>query len=50
MTYLGGASHHDAALATGSGSSAVGNFAYASWFEDNSGPRRKDSDGNYMVY
>jgi hypothetical protein len=40
LTISGGASfHYDEALSTGA-SSAVGNYAFASWFEDNSDPPR----------
>jgi len=28
----------------------VGNFAFASWFEDNSAANHKDVKGNYVVY
>jgi hypothetical protein len=41
LTISGGASfHYDEALGKGSGSSSVGNYAFASWFEDNSDPTR----------
>ena len=49
MTISGGASfHYDDALAGsgGSGQSAVGNYAFASWFEDNSDPSRNALDIN----
>ncbi len=52
LTISGGASfHYDDALDTGgAGNPTVGNYAFASWFEDNSNPTHKDSKGNYIVY
>lgn len=44
--------HYDEALGTvvGGGSTTVANYAYASWFEDNSDPVRKDRSGNLTIY
>jgi len=43
-----GSFHYDEAL---NGSNpAIGNYAFASWFEDNSDPTHKDVNGNYVVY
>jgi len=52
LNISGGASfHYDDALDTGgSGSPTIGNYAFASWFEDNSNPTHKDSKGYYIVY
>ena len=53
LNISGGASlHYDDSLASSSGgpTSAIGNYAFASWFEDNSDPTHKDSKGNYVVY
>jgi hypothetical protein len=53
LTISGGASlHYDDALATNNGLdiTKIGNYAFASWFEDNSDPTHKDSKGNYVVY
>jgi hypothetical protein len=51
LTVSGGASiHYDEDLAAASSSSSVGNYAFASWFEDNSLPNHKDSNGNYIIY
>ena len=52
LTISGGASfHYDDALDTnGSGNPTVGNYAFASWFEDNSNPTHKDSKGYAIVY
>jgi len=53
LTISGGASfHYDDALSPTSGgpTAAIGNYAFASWFEDNSAPNHKDSKGNYVVY
>ena len=41
LTISGGASfHYDEALNKNGGNTSVGNYAYASWFEDNSDPSR----------
>jgi Tfp pilus assembly protein PilX len=45
-----GSFHYDEALSGGSSNPAIGNYAYASWFEDNSDPTHKDMKGNYVVY
>jgi|GEM_PF-2329608 len=45
-----GSFHYDEALSGGSSNPAIGNYAYASWFEDNSDPTHKDTKGNYVVY
>jgi Tfp pilus assembly protein PilX len=51
LTISGGSGlHYDEALGGGGGSLAVGNFAYASWFEDNAIPNHKDQNGNYVIY
>jgi len=51
VTISGGSGlHYDEALTSGGGSSSIGNFAYASWFEDNADPTRKDVNGNYIIY
>jgi len=53
LTISGGASfHYDDALSTVSGgaTASVGNYAFASWFEDNSAPNHKDVKGHYVVY
>lgn len=42
--------HYDEALNGSGGSLSVGNFAYASWFEDNAIPNHKDANGNYIIY
>ena len=39
-----GGFHYDEALSGGSSNPAVGNYAFASWFEDNSDPIRKARD------
>ena len=44
-----GSFHYDESL-SGGGSPAIGNYAFASWFEDNSDPTHKDVNGNYVVY
>jgi Tfp pilus assembly protein PilX len=44
-----GSFHYDESL-SGGGSPSVGNYAFASWFEDNSDPTHKDVNGNYVVY
>ena len=53
LTISGGASlHYDDALSSSNGVNITktGNYAFASWFEDNSAPNHKDSKGNYVVY
>jgi hypothetical protein len=51
LTESGGSGlHYDEALGQGGASTTVGNFAFASWFEDNADPNRKDSNGNVIVY
>ncbi len=48
LNISGGASiHYDDAL---TGSTGDGNYAFASWFEDNSDPSHKDVKNNYVVY
>ncbi len=44
-----GSFHYDEALNPGT-SPGIGNYAYASWFEDNSDPTHKDMNKNYIVY
>jgi Tfp pilus assembly protein PilX len=44
-----GSFHYDEGLSPSS-NPAIGNYAYASWFEDNSDPTHKDMNGNYVVY
>jgi hypothetical protein len=44
-----GSFHYDESLSAGS-SPTVGNYAYASWFEDNADATHKDVNGNYVVY
>jgi hypothetical protein len=44
-----GSFHYDESLNTGS-NPTIGNYAFASWFEDNSDPTHKDVNGNYVVY
>lgn len=41
--------HYDESL-TPNANPSVGNYAFASWFEDNSQPTHKDIKGNYIVY
>ena len=53
LTISGGASfHYDDALSSSGGINIAqtGNYAFASWFEDNSNPTHKDVRGNYIVY
>jgi len=52
LTISGGASfHYDDALNNGGSTDPlIGNYAFASWFEDNSAPTHKDLKGNYVVY
>ncbi len=50
LTISGSASfHYDEALNAGS-NPTIGNYAFASWFEDNSDPTHKDVNSNYVVY
>jgi len=50
LNISGGAGlHYDQALSSG-GASTIGNYAFASWFEDNSDPTRKDVNNNYIIY
>ena len=50
LTLSGGSSfHYDEAL-NASNSSSTGSFAFASWFEDNSDPTRKDVNNNTIIY
>jgi len=50
VTISGSASvHYDDALGVQNASS-VGNYAFASWFEDNSDFTRKDIGGNKLLY
>jgi hypothetical protein len=50
LTISGGASfHYDEAL-NGGGTPGIGNYAFASWFEDNSDPNHNDVNGNPIVY
>jgi Tfp pilus assembly protein PilX len=44
-----GSFHYDETLTSGS-NPTIGNYAFASWFEDNSDPSHKDENGNYIVY
>ena len=44
-----GSFHYDESL-SGGGTPATGNYAFASWFEDNSDPTHKDVNGNYVIY
>jgi hypothetical protein len=41
--------HYDESL-SGGGTPGIGNYAFASWFEDNADPTHKDVNGNYVVY
>jgi hypothetical protein len=43
--------HYDEALGSGgtNGTTTVSNYAYASWFEDNSATGRKDQNGNALI-
>jgi hypothetical protein len=43
--------HYDEALGSGgsNGTTTVSNYAYASWFEDNSDTGRKDQSGNVLI-
>lgn len=51
LTISGSASfHYDDALSLNGSSGTIGNFAFASWFEDNSAPKHKDVNGNYVIY
>lgn len=45
-----GSFHYDEALGGSSSNPTVGNYAFASWFEDNSDPTHKDVNGNYVIY
>ena len=45
-----GSFHYDEALNGSVANPSVGNYAFASWFEDNSDPTHKDVNGNYVVY
>ena len=45
-----GSFHYDESLSGGATNPAIGNYAFASWFEDNSNPTHKDVNGNYVVY
>jgi hypothetical protein len=50
LTLSGGSGfHYDEALGTGA-SSTIGSYAFASWFEDNSDPTRKDVNQNTIIY
>ncbi len=50
VTMSGGSNfHYDEAL-NGGNSAVIGNYAFASWFEDNSDPQRKDSGRNTIIY
>jgi hypothetical protein len=42
--------HYDESLSGGGSNPTVGNYAYASWFEDNSDPTHKDVNQNYVIY
>jgi hypothetical protein len=51
LNISGGASlHYDEALKGGIGSTTFGNYSFASWFEDNSDPTRKDVNSNTIIY
>jgi hypothetical protein len=51
LTLSGGSGlHYDEALGGGGASTTVGNYAFASWFEDNAIPNHKDANGNYVIY
>jgi hypothetical protein len=51
LTESGGSGlHYDEALGSGGASTTVGNYAFASWFEDNAIPNHKDANGNYVIY
>jgi hypothetical protein len=51
LTISGSASfHYDESLSDGGSNPTVGNYAYASWFEDNADPAHKDVNGNYVIY
>jgi len=51
LTISGGSGlHYDEALGHGGSSPTVGNYAFASWFEDNSDPTRKDVNQNPIIY
>lgn len=51
LTMSGGSSfHYDEALNGLSASVTIGNYAFASWFEDNSDPNRKDVNQNTILY
>ena len=45
-----GSFHYDESLSGGASNPTIGNYAFASWFEDNSDPTHKDVNGNYVVY
>src|SRR5689334_9396967 len=45
-----GSFHYDESLSGGASNPTIGNYAFASWFEDNSDPTHKDVAGNYVVY
>ncbi len=45
-----GSLHYDEALNGGSANPSVGNYAFASWFEDNADPTHKDVNLNPVVY
>jgi hypothetical protein len=51
LTLSGGSGlHYDEALGHGGPSPTIGNYAFASWFEDNSDPTRKDVNQNPIIY
>jgi Tfp pilus assembly protein PilX len=41
--------HYDEALAPPNSSNSIANYSFASWFEDNSDPGRKDQNGNAIL-
>lgn len=44
-----GGVHYDQTLGAGN-NGLIGNYAFASWFEDNSTPTHKGVNGNYVIY
>jgi hypothetical protein len=51
LTENGGSGlHYDEALGKGAASATIGNYAFASWFEDNAIPNHKDQNGNRVIY
>ena len=50
LTISGSGSFHYDETLNGNSNPTIGNYAFASWFENNSDPTHKDVSGNYVVY